>query len=574
MSRAGLVVMLISGSAFALPPNSPYREGANHRVGDDSFVGRLGRAPIATDSEQARMKIHLEYVRGELAAKPATRPALAAKRSELLGYLDDYIAKGITPTNWGLPWRTPVFIDDRGSICAVGYLIERSVGRALPETIAKTHRYDYLEDIAAAMPEVARWIESSGFTLDELASIQPGYTEPAADTWQRWFATHIPDGEYQSIERESAAQGRFENHKMQGEWKTFAATIGEGTEARTIDPEAPVIGRGTLRNGHGEWTSYYDDGKLLAKGRYVDNDPQGTWRFFHPSGHLAAIGELRGGTRFGRWEFFHDTEKRTRIATGRFGAGGSVTGRWRHYGADGKLIAISHQETPSQWTWARNTAGPNTSEGQVLHIVPGADRVRHSISVGTMDQATYRLDTFALGRERLYVYDPPYEKDEIYDAGGTLLTRRGDGWVGANCHWGTKRKAIAATGDVARMHGLLFREMRARDADGDNTGPTNCAAEKPIAPARAARIDAMLASREQVRAASPAFVRDLVLGDNQYLDDQDKADAEDLTRVITTHMTFYVEWPHIDGRFIQVFRTLPGHVQRFWWDDMMGDSEP
>lgn len=68
-----------------------------------------------------------------------------------LGYLDDYIAHGVTPTNAHLPWRTAVFIDDAGAICAVGYLIERSAGRALAERIAAEHRYDFLEDIAAAI---------------------------------------------------------------------------------------------------------------------------------------------------------------------------------------------------------------------------------------------------------------------------------------------------------------------------------------------------------------------------------------------------------------------------------------
>ena len=106
MRRAGLCLLLVSGTAVALPPNSPYREGANHHVGDDSFVAARGRQPSARDSEASRMKTHLAWIRSELAAKPATRPELAARRAELLGYLDDYLAKGITPTNWALPWRT------------------------------------------------------------------------------------------------------------------------------------------------------------------------------------------------------------------------------------------------------------------------------------------------------------------------------------------------------------------------------------------------------------------------------------------------------------------------------------
>ena len=121
----------------ALPPGEArFREGANHKVGDDSFVERYGRAPGDGDREALRMRTHLEHARARLAAAPPTRPELAARRAELLGYLGDYIAKGITPENTRLPWRTPVFIDDFDNICAVGYLIERSAGRALPERIA------------------------------------------------------------------------------------------------------------------------------------------------------------------------------------------------------------------------------------------------------------------------------------------------------------------------------------------------------------------------------------------------------------------------------------------------------
>ena len=568
MRRAGLWLLLVSSTAVALPPGSPAREGANHRVGDDSFVATRGRRPSARDSETSRMQVHLAWIRGELAAKPATRPELAARRAELLGYLDDYIAKGITPTNWALPWRTPVFIDDRGAICAVGYLIERSVGRALPERIAATHRYDYLEDIAK-MPEVAAWIASSGFTLDELASIQPGYSEPEAHTWQRWLTSQIRDGAYRSTSmRESAAVGRFAGHKMQGAWTTYAAEISQERSPReTIDETAAVIGRGTLVDGSGAWTSYYDDGKLLARGRFEANAPSGTWRFYHPSGNLAAIGELWNGKRAGRWEFFHDSAKRTRIASGAFSAAGRVIGVWKHFDPTGKLIAVSHTETPSQWKMLRADPQGNNSDGEVLEIVPGADRIRHAISIGTIDGEQQRLDTFALGSERIYVYGFPWaDRVDIYDPSGQLLQKAAGGWTAAPCNWGSKRKTIARTGDVARMHGLLWLDRRNRGYD--KPEPT-CGTPRPVEEARGKRIDRLLESREKVRSAPPAAIRDLVLKDVDpaYVSDETRAASEDMTKLLVEHMGFYVEWPHIDGRFIAVFRTLPGHVRRYWWDE-------
>jgi hypothetical protein len=112
-------IITLGRTASALPnPDARVRPGANHHLGDDSFVARFGRLPTMADDEHVRMKVHLEFVRAWLAAQPATRPELAARRTELLGYLDDYIAHGVTPTNAHLPWRTAVFIDDAGAIGA------------------------------------------------------------------------------------------------------------------------------------------------------------------------------------------------------------------------------------------------------------------------------------------------------------------------------------------------------------------------------------------------------------------------------------------------------------------------
>src|SRR5262249_18816629 len=148
--RALLLSVSVLAASPALADPLGYRDGANHHLGDDSFIAAFGRAPGVRDGERLRMHTHLVYVRAWLAARPATRPELAAHRAELLGYLDDYIAHGTTPQNTHLGWRSPVFIDDDGTICAVGYLIERSVGRDVAERIAAKHRYDHLEDIAEA----------------------------------------------------------------------------------------------------------------------------------------------------------------------------------------------------------------------------------------------------------------------------------------------------------------------------------------------------------------------------------------------------------------------------------------
>src|SRR5512143_3928049 len=118
------------------------RDAANHHIGDVSFVAKFHRLPNADDSEKLRMHLHLQYAHDLLANKPSADPAIEKKREAVLANLQDYVNKGITPQNPHAAVRTPVFIDDYGTICAVGYLMEKSVGRALPEKIAKHHRYD------------------------------------------------------------------------------------------------------------------------------------------------------------------------------------------------------------------------------------------------------------------------------------------------------------------------------------------------------------------------------------------------------------------------------------------------
>src|SRR5258708_2911594 len=163
--RLAIALVLVCSVAPLYARPHVLRDGANHHLGDDSFRAREGRAPTPLDSEALRMRTHLDYVRELLAASPATRPELATRRAQLLGYLGDYIAKGTTPKNTYVAWRNPVFIDATGTICAVGYLIElvEREARAVDPRGDFGHRrgdvLEVIEDIAAAMPEVAAWVD-------------------------------------------------------------------------------------------------------------------------------------------------------------------------------------------------------------------------------------------------------------------------------------------------------------------------------------------------------------------------------------------------------------------------------
>ncbi len=152
------------------------RNTINAILGDVSFVQKFGTAPTATANERLRIQTHLEYVERLLRAADVSHLAkpLQIRRAALLDKLYEYRLAGCFPTNLAFPKeRRPCFIDAAGTICAVGYLIEQTTGRAFAERINATHQYDFLSDMQ--MPELTAWVEASGLTARECAMIQPGY---------------------------------------------------------------------------------------------------------------------------------------------------------------------------------------------------------------------------------------------------------------------------------------------------------------------------------------------------------------------------------------------------------------
>ena len=547
--KALAVVMsiVVAAPSFALPPNERpgFREGANHHLGDDGVIAaELGES--SNVSESVRMHDHLVYVHDFLASRPATRPDLEPRRTELLGYLSDYIAKGVTPRNEHLPWRSPVFIDDEGDICAVGYLIERSGGRSLAESIARSHRYDYLEDIAASTPEVSDWVEGSGLSLEELASIQPGYIAEI-DGWKTWDILEKPpaDGVYDVTTKDGETKGTLQSGRMEGHW------------SRT-DGDGKPIGEGDFKDGAGKWLSTYADGSKLAEGAYRDNLPSGKWRFFHESGNLAAEGTFRAGKRDGAWKFFYDTEQKTPIAVGRFDAG-NVSGSWAHYDSKGSVLAVSSINTPPEWQ--------GSFGGHFLRVVPGKDGVRHEVEEGDIMGTPVRLEMLVSGDglERLYLNHPTYASNDTYDASGHLLEKAEDGgWTSADCGWSASLKLAARSGNLPRVAGAMVGE-------GNWYQGATCGEKTAVSPARGKRIEAALASVAAVRTVTPDFLKKMILGGKtpeEMADPDAQPDPKlmrsgDLANVLADNMTWYIEWPHVDGRFIQVFHSLPGYEYEF-----------
>ena len=151
----------------------------NSIIGDISFVDKFGVQPDQTTDENLRVRTHLEYVERLLRQRDISDlpTDLKEKREKILDLLHDYWTAESFPKNYDYQdLRKPCFIDKDGNICAVGYLIEQTAGQEIAEKINSLFKYSEIYEMDLSL--LAEWVENSGLTLDEIATIQPKYGPP------------------------------------------------------------------------------------------------------------------------------------------------------------------------------------------------------------------------------------------------------------------------------------------------------------------------------------------------------------------------------------------------------------
>jgi hypothetical protein len=128
----------------------------------------------ATNYQQC-IATHLKLVEQILRQRDVIYLSSAQKqnRTHLLDELNGYWKAGVFPVNDYLPYKSPVFIDRKGTHCAVGYLMMQSGYDDLAQHIDHNEKFAYVHEIKTA--GVAAWANKYGFTIDELAWIQPQY---------------------------------------------------------------------------------------------------------------------------------------------------------------------------------------------------------------------------------------------------------------------------------------------------------------------------------------------------------------------------------------------------------------
>ena len=147
------------------------------------WAKHIEAAPLESKSFQTdaeRIQYHLEVVIKYLANNPPqglSKEALS-KREALLNQLEGYAKAQKFPKNIFHDKRQPYFVDHEGTHCAVAYLMKESGATALVQEVSRTYNFDYLLDMPKA--DLLNWGSENGFTLNELALIQPGYPPQTA----------------------------------------------------------------------------------------------------------------------------------------------------------------------------------------------------------------------------------------------------------------------------------------------------------------------------------------------------------------------------------------------------------
>lgn len=171
-----ILSVFFGGFAYAnMGSNTAYEHMLEVNAQWRNYPDAVADISIKFSCDNDRIQYHLQLVEKHLRNHtPQNISASALKnRMQLLDVLHQYHETAIFPTNTGHANRQPYFIDDYGVYCAVGYLISKSGHDALAQEIHQKQNYAYIKEIT--VDGVAEWASEYGFTINELAWIQPGY---------------------------------------------------------------------------------------------------------------------------------------------------------------------------------------------------------------------------------------------------------------------------------------------------------------------------------------------------------------------------------------------------------------
>lgn len=377
--------LLITCTTFA---NSLYDQLRAFNPAWEKQAARLGGlAAVDLHGDVDYVRAHLEQVLGVLADAPTDQLSTAQRttRRRLLAALADYARQGRFPLNTYRPVRTPVFIDERDTHCAVAYLMQCSGHEVLARRIAATDDLAWVRDITD--PELPAWQVASGFSLDELKLIQGAYDFYLEDAFLLPDKYEVPQRPEQVVRYFEGAdkdkvwcKGEGENGVLNGRWvQNYSSTL-------------PWI-EGFYERGErsGMWKEYFKGTDRLCRTEHWRNGAlNGLRTRYDREGRVIETILFKHGRAITKTNFDHDQALqwvRTPLD--------STTVRTEVLTDDGALIAEGreHMYVPPGLQWFQNIelTALNTMAMAVRDQGPSLGMVRRPSRYGYADAAQLQL---------------------------------------------------------------------------------------------------------------------------------------------------------------------------------------
>lgn len=138
-------------------------------------------SPGTVAAEALRIRAQLRRVERRLRRDPPAGLTQRQRRNRAraLDRLREYRTRGLFPVNTDYPGRrVPYFVDRRGTLCALAYLVWSSGHESLVASVAARRNNAYVGQLASS-PRIREWLREHGLTTAEAAMIQPAYdSEP------------------------------------------------------------------------------------------------------------------------------------------------------------------------------------------------------------------------------------------------------------------------------------------------------------------------------------------------------------------------------------------------------------
>lgn len=131
---------------------------------------------VAFKTEIDRLQEHLRLVDSMLSKVEVGDLLVSQKLNRKLRLKEfrSYWQEGQFPMNTFHFQRQPYFVDINNTACAVGHLMRESGATNVVARISKENNYAYIEDLVK-YPSLITWAKENGFSIEELAWIQPSY---------------------------------------------------------------------------------------------------------------------------------------------------------------------------------------------------------------------------------------------------------------------------------------------------------------------------------------------------------------------------------------------------------------